>query len=596
MKHILRSSFLILLIVTLMAVLQPAPSLAGHDVRVMIEFLPGRGAAVRAAVEGAGGRVHYDFERVNVLAVSLPEAALRGIQRNPNVLSIVQDAPRYPMAMESDQTTPWGIDAVQARDVWDVDRDDIIDAEAPIGTGITVCIIDSGINVNHDDFADVNILGGSPDGWNEDFCGHGTHVAGTITAQHNDLGVVGVSPGAVSLYIVKVFGDDCSWAYSSTLMAATEECVAAGANIISMSLGGEKSLRPEQRQFDALYDMDILSIAAAGNDGNTLYSYPASYDSVVSVAAIAESLAVADFSQQNDQVELAAPGVDVLSTVPWVATDELTVDGVTYSAFHIENAAYGTATGLLVDGGLCTAAGDWDGAVVLCERGEISFYDKVMSVEDGGGVAAVIYNNEPGNFYGTLDERNSSEIVAISLSQADGQYLVAEKLGLVGAVSSALSIPDSGYEAWEGTSMATPHVSGVAALLWSTNPALTNDQVRQAMAQTTLDLGAEGRDVTYGYGLVQAADALAALDQGAEGLVLTATTAREKGQKLVTLTWTGATVSTVRVYRNGTYLADVQNAATFTDDTLGPKDRGTYAYQVCEAGSDVCSNVVSVTF
>ncbi|MGD9404647.1 MAG: S8 family serine peptidase, partial [Anaerolineae bacterium] len=68
--------------------------------------------------------------------------------------------------------------------------------------------------------------------------------------------------------------------------------------------------------------------------------------------------------------------------------------------------------------------------------------------------------------------------------------------------------PASGYEAWGGTSMATPHVSGVAALLWSANPELTNVQIREAMDMTALDLGDPGRDVHYGYGLVQAYDAL----------------------------------------------------------------------------------------
>jgi subtilisin family serine protease len=68
--------------------------------------------------------------------------------------------------------------------------------------------------------------------------------------------------------------------------------------------------------------------------------------------------------------------------------------------------------------------------------------------------------------------------------------------------------PTSGYEAWGGTSMATPHVSGAAALIWSANPDWTNVQIREAMDATALDLGQEGRDVHYGFGLVQAYDAL----------------------------------------------------------------------------------------
>ena len=74
--------------------------------------------------------------------------------------------------------------------------------------------------------------------------------------------------------------------------------------------------------------------------------------------------------------------------------------------------------------------------------------------------------------------------------------------------SAPSDIGGSSYEAWGGTSMATPHVAGVAALLWSANPAWTNVEIRDAMAATALDLGDPGRDIAYGYGLVQAFDAL----------------------------------------------------------------------------------------
>ena len=102
-----------------------------------------------------------------------------------------------------------------------------------------VCVIDSGINAGHEDFRGVDIVGGFPkDKWFFDNCGHGTHVAGTIAAAQNDLGVVGVSPGKVSLFIVKVFGNDvqtsCTWSFSSQLMDAANRCADAGAKVISM--------------------------------------------------------------------------------------------------------------------------------------------------------------------------------------------------------------------------------------------------------------------------------------------------------------------------------------------------------------------------
>ena len=500
MRHIGRIALLVVLILALAAVARPGPSLAGGEVRVLVQFVPGHGAAVHAALQGAGGNIHYQFDDLDTFAVTLPEAALAGIQRNPNLVLVEEDAPRYLMS----QDVPWGVDAVQAPQAW---------TQGATGSGVKVCIIDSGLYTGHED-ATPNIAGGYGTNWNVDGCGHGTHVAGTIAAVNNTVGVVGVSPG-VSLYIVRVFGDDCGWTYISSLVAATQYCDSAGANIISMSLGGARSSRTERTQFDALYTKGILSIAAAGNDGNTAYSYPASYSSVVSVAAIDSAKIVADFSQKNDQVELAAPGVGVLSTVPWVESNSLTVDGVVYSANHVEYAARGTAAGVLENGGLCGATNTaWSGKVVLCERGTYDFLTKVMNVQTSGGAAAVIYNNVLGNFLGTLGDGNSSTIPAISLSQEYGQYLVANKLASTGNVASSIAKPASGYEAWDGTSMATPHVSAVAALLWSAKPSATNAEIRAAMTASALDLGAAGKDNAYGYGLVQAKAALDSLGGG----------------------------------------------------------------------------------
>lgn len=468
--------------------------------RVWVEFAPGKGADIERALKANGGQMHHRFEQLHAFAVTLPTSALNGLRNNPSVVSIEEDAKRYPMA----QSVPYGIDSVQARDVWDANRDAIIDSGAPTGAGRMVCIIDSGIYSAHEDFAGVNLVGGYPADWGTDLCGHGTHVAGTIAAANNNLGVVGVTPGTTSLYFVKVFGDDCSWTYSSDLVDAANRCEAAGANVISMSLGGSSKSRAEDVAFQRLYDNGILSIAAAGNDGNTRNSYPASYSSVMSVAAVDENNVVASFSQQNSAVEIAAPGVSVLSTVPYLATNTLSVGGTTYSGGQIEFALLGTATGAVANGGLCDSVGAWSGKVVMCERGTISFFDKVVNVQNGGGVAAVLYNNVAGGFSGTLGAGNTSTIPAISLSQADGQAIVANSLGLSGDVVSSLTKPASGYDHFDGTSMATPHVSAVAALVWSSDTTRSNVDIRNALTQTALDLGAAGRDNAYGYGLVQA--------------------------------------------------------------------------------------------
>ena len=519
------------LVLSLVAAMPASATARTETVRVLITYAAGQKAAVQSNLTSVGAEVHYNFDNLNTVAVTVPATALAGLQRNPNVVMIEEDAPRFPIGInltqaavetlatiEAGQTVPYGVDMVQARDVWDVDRNGVVDAGAPTGSNRTICIIDSGFYTSHEDLQGVNVTGYNGNlPWNQDGGGHGTHVAGTIVAMNNALGVIGVTPGTVNIYVVRVFGDDGVWAYSSTLADAANRCAAAGANIISMSLGGSRSNTTEKNTFAALYTQGILSIAAAGNEGTTALSYPAGYASVVSVAAIDSNRVVADFSQYNSDVEWAAPGVGVLSTVPYLDSTSLTVGGIAYAASHIEFSARGTANGALVNGGLCTSAGAWSGKVVLCQRGDISFYDKVHNVQLGGGAAAIIYNNVPGGFLGTLGEGYSSTIIGISMSMEDGQYLVANKLGSVASVSSTFTQPASGYEYYDGTSMATPHASAVAALVWSAVPTATNEEIRVALQQTAQDLGAAGRDNYYGYGLVQAKAAIDLLTGGGGG-------------------------------------------------------------------------------
>lgn len=525
---------LLLMAAFLLSAATPATAAPKETVRVWVSYHSGHKAEAGQALKRANASFHYDFPELEAYVVSMPAAALNGIRRNPFVLDVEEDAKRYPIepvklnlsSAAADtldingQTVPWGIDAVQSRDVWDVNRDAVVDAGAPTGAGIKVCIIDSGYYAGHSDLMDqATGMSQVDNDWMHDGLGHGSHVAGTISALNNDFGVVGVTPGTISYHIVKIFANDGSWTSASDLTAAIYNCRDNGADIISMSLGGSSSNRKEQRAFDSVYASGILQVAAAGNEQLETpgaLSYPASYSSVISVAAVDSNLNIADFSLQNSAVELAAPGVSVLSSVPWLEGTSVTVDGDSYQATLIEFANTTTKSGALVDGGLCTSPGAWGGKVVLCQRGDISFYDKVMNVQNSGSAAAVIYNNAPGIFSGTLGEGSSSSIIAVTMSQENGQYLVANKLGANATVAySPPELCPTCYESWDGTSMATPHVAAVAALIWSANPSWTHTQIRQALQVTAQDLGATGRDNLFGYGLVKAKDALIYLGGGA---------------------------------------------------------------------------------
>jgi serine protease len=381
-----------------------------------------------------------------------------------------------------------------------------------------------------------------------------------------------------------------------------------------MSLGGSFKSRTEDRAFAQAYGRGVLSIAAAGNDGNTRLSYPASYSSVVSVAAIDESKTVAAFSQQNSEVELAAPGVGVLSTVPMgsgsIAT--ATAAGVEYPADGMDGSPTGSASGAIVDCGIgdntCPGGG---GQVCLIARGTISFADKVLNCEAGKGVAAIIYNNEPGALYGTLGDVVTN-IPSVGITQNDGLYIKS-----LSNASGNVFIGASNYALFNGTSMASPHVAGVAAVIWSHDATWSNQQIRDALAATAEDLGPDGRDNAYGFGLIRAEEALYSLTGGGGGgggddggggggeepppppppsdFTLSAVGYKVKGVQTVDLTWSGATSTSVDIYRGSTKITTANDGA-YTDD-IGAKGGGSYTYRVCEEGTTTtCSNEVTVVF
>jgi serine protease len=567
---------------------------AESDGRYMVKFRDFNGAA--QAVSAAGGQVVHELGPQKAIAAYLPEQALEGLRRNPNVEYVEVDPRRYLLA----QTTPYGIGMVQA-------NDDTFKSSSQ--GSVTVCIIDSGYQLAHEDLQDNNVTGTNDSGtgnWYEDSCGHGTHVAGTVAALDQsrldapEVGVVGVnSNGLLNLHIEKVFnGADCRWTYSSSLVTALNRCrsnTPSGRKlVVSMSLGGSTSSTTESNAFQSAYDNGVLSVAAAGNDGSTRKSYPASYASVISVAAVDSAGVVANFSQKNDAVELAAPGVGVLSTTPFKPAS-LSAGGSTWLGANMDGSARADVLiKTLVDGGRCTSVGAWNGMIVLCERGDISFADKVNNVKSGGGLGAAIYNNVPGGFAGTLS--GTSTIPAISLSQEDGKLAVAAAGNFSTLVNT--SGTGNGYESYDGTSMATPHVSGVAALVWSHYTTKTNAQIRDALQKSAEDRGTVGKDNSYGHGIVKAKAAYDYLAGGGgttpppAAISLTVKKVKSAGRNYADLAWSGATTTSVTVHQNTTTFSTA-NDGNHRD---GPLVKGSYTYKICSSDGAACSSTVTVAF
>ncbi|PYJ79791.1 MAG: peptidase S8 [Verrucomicrobia bacterium] len=218
------------------------------------------------------------------------------------------------------------------------------------------------------------------------------------------------------------------------------------------------------------------------------------------------------------------------------------------------------------------------------------------TVEDPAGIYAASY---------TVGALNTGTDTIASFSSRgpvtiDGSGRIKPDITAPGTnTRSASNTSDSAYTIASGTSMATPHIAGAMALLWSAIPSLQNqiDASRTALdnaahfISSTLCGTAGPPNNVYGWGRV---DILAAVTSGTP-ITLSAAKRKVGGINTVRLTWSGATSTNIDVYRNGVVVATVANTGTYTDST-GDTGRARYTYKVCEAGTSSCSNDVIVTF
>ncbi|MBN7824010.1 S8 family serine peptidase [Bowmanella dokdonensis] len=595
---------------------------AANDRFVIQVDNPGKGI-VKALTKQLGGEIHVDsngFVAVTLPGMNLDEA--KGVMNNPHVRLVEEDQMRRLMSFSDDVGNP-DIQQITPYAVYQSQADQLT---LQMSSAKKVCVIDSGIaretgetGGHNPDFDWASISGDSDAGtgdWFRDGGPHGTHVAGTIAAADNTYGVIGMAPGN-PLHIIKVF-NDAGWGYSSDLAHAANLCGQAGADIISMSLGGGGANSTEENAFNSFTDAGGLVVAAAGNDGNSVRSYPAGYSSVMMIGANDADNNIADFSQYpsctsgrgknatTDEtlcVEATAGGVNTLSTYPGAGAtlSNLSADSAGYVSAPMENTGSAEAATYFM-GTAESTDGNAAGKVCMIDRGVISFYDKVKNCEDSGGVGAVIINNESGVLYGTLGETNDTSIPALGAALEDRTALLA-------ASSVSISIDASDYGYMSGTSMATPAVSGVAALVWSNHPTCTGTEIRSALKATAMDAGTAGKDVYFGYGIVQAADASAYLSaNGCAGgdngggtdpepgdLSLSASGYKVKGLQYADLSWSGSSAGSVDVYRNGALVTTTANDGAYTD-ALNQKGSATYSYQICEAGTSTCSATKTVVF
>ena len=378
------------------------------------------------------------------------------------------------------------------------------------GSGIIISVIDTGVDFNHPDL-EGQIIGGydfvDNDDMPEDTNGHGTQVIGIIAANGN---LKGIAPNS-KILVYKV-SEDGESVPTSMIIKAIEKSIEDGADIINISLGiNQTNVKIDQVVTKAIQN-NIFVVTAAGNFGpelNTIGS-PAMNPNAITVGATFNNIP----SSLVSIFEIENKTFNIFPMVGTQSLDEAITSQIVFGK-------YGKIQDL--------SDLDIEGSILLVERGSdieneiVYFSDKEKNASALGAKAVIVYNNEPGIFFGELiheytDEDYSPTIPALSLSKEDG-LVVKEMLksnvdGTLdifyhpdfvahfssrGPVSHFYIKPDlvapgafinttdinKDYSISSGTSFAAPHVAGAAALILQKNSQLTPEELKSILMITS---------------------------------------------------------------------------------------------------------------
>jgi serine protease len=489
--------------------------------RYLIQYTHGNAAALKAAVTRAGGSIAFDYALIDGVAADLSAAQLRAVRSSGVATTIQEDSVRAlhnHLPDFSSEFVPWGVDRIDADAVWSnsaTGEDPNVRPGRVAGQGVVVGVLDSGIDYGHPDLA-ANILDLRADGKIRDFLdgdadptdsaqnGHGTSSASVIASVDNEVGVLGVAPKAkISPY--RICNVNCPL---SAIIGGLLQAIDDGVDVINMSFGGAAGFNLEAAAIQAANRAGIVLVASAGNDGSQKIQFPAGYDTVLAVGATDDTDAPASFTNYGGWVDVTGPGVNVpAATCRGCGRDafleETSPTARELDPLAMEGSPVATVAGVPVTfvGLACEASGalaPLNGQVALIQRGDCPFAEKVSRAEAAGAIGTIVYNNEPGNFDGTLGEYEATG-PSVSLSQEQGNALRTDAVAGVTLVN--LSVVATDYDLVSGTSFSGPHVAGVAALVRSANPALSPIEVRKIIETTAEPIGPK---VIFGNGMVRA--------------------------------------------------------------------------------------------
>jgi thermitase len=298
-----------------------APYVAGE---LIVAYDPGfSGRALSGLPRGVEARVEKELSQVDSRLISFPEVKAglseaareqalerirRGLESSPGVTSAGYNYLRTAFETPNDPlfSQQYGLTKIKAPKAWNTAR----------GQGVRIAVVDTGIDAGHPDLSKKIVAQRdevNEDRVAEDDAGHGTSVAGVAAAvTNNERGVAGTCPKC-SLMVSKV-GNSTTKITVANEVEGINWAVDNGADVINISLGGPGYVESEKRAVDRAWNNGVVVVAAAGNEDTNEPSYPAAYERAISVAATDRNDRRADFSNFGSTIDLAAPGVDILST------------------------------------------------------------------------------------------------------------------------------------------------------------------------------------------------------------------------------------------------------------------------------------------
>nr|AGN91700.1 serine alkaline keratinase [Niallia circulans] len=282
----------------------------------------------KQAVIQNGGKLEKQYRLINAAQVTMSEQAAKKLEHDPSIAYVEEDHKAEAYA----QTVPYGMAQI---------KDPAVHGQGYKGANVKVAVLDTGIHAAH---PDLNVAGGasfipSEPNATQDFQSHGTHVAGTIAALDNTIGVLGVAPSA-SLYAVKVL-DRNGDGQSSWIISGIEWAVANNMDVINMSLGGPNGSTALKNAVDTANNRGVVVVAAAGNSPSfgspSTVGYPAKYDSTGAVANVNGNNPRNSSSSAGPELDVSPPGTSILSTVP--SSGYTSYTGTSMASPHVAGAA-----------------------------------------------------------------------------------------------------------------------------------------------------------------------------------------------------------------------------------------------------------------